>query len=40
MTVGVIAGRRNHSDGTEEWMAFLKDCDGKLLALMSQKKPA
>jgi predicted enzyme related to lactoylglutathione lyase len=23
-------------DGTEEWMAFLKDCDGQLLGIMSQ----
>jgi len=29
-----------HPDGTEEWMAFFKDCDGKLLAIMSQVKPA
>jgi catechol 2,3-dioxygenase-like lactoylglutathione lyase family enzyme len=29
-----------HPDGTEEWMAFLKDCDGKLLGLMTQKTPA
>ena len=28
-----------HPDGTEEWMAFFKDCDGGLLALMSQVKP-
>lgn len=25
-----------HADGTEEWMAFLRDPDGNLLALMSQ----
>jgi methylmalonyl-CoA/ethylmalonyl-CoA epimerase len=25
-----------HPDGTEEWMAFFKDPDGGLLALMSQ----
>jgi catechol 2,3-dioxygenase-like lactoylglutathione lyase family enzyme len=25
-----------HQDGTEEWMAFFKDCDGGLLALMAQ----
>jgi DNA-binding CsgD family transcriptional regulator/catechol 2,3-dioxygenase-like lactoylglutathione lyase family enzyme len=25
-----------HPDGTEEWMAFFKDCDGQTLALMSQ----
>ena len=28
-----------HPDGTEEWMAFFKDSDGGLLALMSQVKP-
>ena len=27
-----------HPDGTEEWMAFFKDCDGQLLGLMSQVK--
>lgn len=27
-----------HPDGTEEWMAFFKDCDGGLLAIMSQVK--
>jgi len=27
-----------HEDGTEEWMAFLKDCDGQLLGIMSQVK--
>jgi catechol 2,3-dioxygenase-like lactoylglutathione lyase family enzyme/DNA-binding CsgD family transcriptional regulator len=26
-------------DGTEEWMAFFKDCDGQLLSIMSQVKP-
>jgi len=25
-----------HPDGTEEWMAFFKDCDGWLLSIMSQ----
>jgi DNA-binding CsgD family transcriptional regulator/catechol 2,3-dioxygenase-like lactoylglutathione lyase family enzyme len=25
-----------HADGTEEWMAFFRDCDGDLLAIMSQ----
>ena len=25
-----------HADGTEEWMAFFKDPEGRLLALMSQ----
>ena len=25
-----------HPDGTEEWMAFFKDCDGETLGLMSQ----
>jgi DNA-binding CsgD family transcriptional regulator len=29
-----------HSDGTEEWMAFFKDPDGRILALMTQIKPA
>ncbi len=28
-----------HADGTEEWMAFFKDPDGRPLALMSQVKP-
>ncbi len=28
-----------HADGTEEWMAFFKDNEGRLLALMSQVKP-
>lgn len=28
-----------HADGTEEWMAFFKDPDGKPLALMAQIKP-
>jgi DNA-binding CsgD family transcriptional regulator/catechol 2,3-dioxygenase-like lactoylglutathione lyase family enzyme len=27
-----------HADGTEEWMAFFKDPDGRTLALMSQVK--
>jgi methylmalonyl-CoA/ethylmalonyl-CoA epimerase len=27
-----------HGDGTEEWMAFFKDSEGKHLALMSQVK--
>jgi DNA-binding CsgD family transcriptional regulator/catechol 2,3-dioxygenase-like lactoylglutathione lyase family enzyme len=27
-----------HPDGTEEWMAFFKDCDGQTLGLMSQLK--
>jgi DNA-binding CsgD family transcriptional regulator/catechol 2,3-dioxygenase-like lactoylglutathione lyase family enzyme len=27
-----------HADGTEEWMAFFKDPDGRFLALMSQVK--
>jgi methylmalonyl-CoA/ethylmalonyl-CoA epimerase len=27
-----------HEDGTEEWMAFFKDHDGRPLALMSQAK--
>jgi methylmalonyl-CoA/ethylmalonyl-CoA epimerase len=25
-----------HPDGTEEWMAFFKDPEGRFLALMSQ----
>jgi DNA-binding CsgD family transcriptional regulator/catechol 2,3-dioxygenase-like lactoylglutathione lyase family enzyme len=29
-----------HSDGTEEWMAFFKDPDGRPLAIMSQVKCA
>lgn len=29
-----------HADGTEEWMAFFEDCDGGILALMSQVRPA
>jgi methylmalonyl-CoA/ethylmalonyl-CoA epimerase len=28
-----------HEDGTEEWMAFFRDPDQNLLALMSQVKP-
>ena len=28
-----------HADGTEEWMAFLKDPQGRPLALMSQVTP-
>jgi DNA-binding CsgD family transcriptional regulator/predicted enzyme related to lactoylglutathione lyase len=28
-----------HPDGTEEWMAFLKDPEGRPLAIMSQVKP-
>ena len=28
-----------HPDGTEEWMAFFKDPDGRFLALMSQVRP-
>jgi methylmalonyl-CoA/ethylmalonyl-CoA epimerase len=27
-----------HGDGTEEWMAFFKDAEGRPLALMSQVK--
>jgi DNA-binding CsgD family transcriptional regulator/predicted enzyme related to lactoylglutathione lyase len=27
-----------HPDGTEEWMAFFKDCDGQVLSIMSQVK--
>ncbi len=29
-----------HADGTEEWMAFLRDNEGRLLAIMSQVAPA
>ena len=29
-----------HADGTEEWMTFFKDPEGRPLALMSQTKPA
>jgi catechol 2,3-dioxygenase-like lactoylglutathione lyase family enzyme len=28
-----------HADGTEEWMAFLSDNDGRPLGLMAQAKP-
>jgi catechol 2,3-dioxygenase-like lactoylglutathione lyase family enzyme len=28
-----------HADGTEEWMAFFKDPEGRFLALMSQVPP-
>jgi DNA-binding CsgD family transcriptional regulator/catechol 2,3-dioxygenase-like lactoylglutathione lyase family enzyme len=28
-----------HGDGTEEWMAFFKDPEGRFLALMSQVRP-
>jgi len=28
-----------HPDGTQEWMTFFKDLEGRLLALMSQVKP-
>ena len=28
-----------HADGTEEWMAFFKDPEGRFLALMSQPRP-
>ncbi|MGA2778386.1 MAG: VOC family protein [Steroidobacteraceae bacterium] len=28
-----------HADGTEEWMAFFKDPEGRPLAIMSQVKP-
>lgn len=29
-----------HPDGVEEWMAFFRDCDGGLLAIMAQVRPA
>ncbi len=28
-----------HADGTEEWMAFFKDLEGRPLAIMSKAKP-
>jgi methylmalonyl-CoA/ethylmalonyl-CoA epimerase len=28
-----------HDDGTEEWMAFFNDPDGRPLAIMAQAKP-
>jgi catechol 2,3-dioxygenase-like lactoylglutathione lyase family enzyme len=28
-----------HPDGTEEWMAFFRDSEGAMLAIMSQVKP-
>ncbi|MDO9473525.1 MAG: VOC family protein [Caulobacter sp.] len=28
-----------HADGTEEWMAFFRDNEGRVLALMSQVRP-
>jgi predicted enzyme related to lactoylglutathione lyase len=28
-----------HPDGTQEWMAFFKDPEGRTLAIMSQVKP-
>ena len=28
-----------HADGTEEWMAFLKDNEGRLLGIMSRAMP-
>ena len=28
-----------HADGTEEWMAFFKDNEGRLLGLMCQVAP-
>lgn len=28
-----------HPDGMEEWMAFFKDCDDQLLAIMAQVRP-
>jgi DNA-binding CsgD family transcriptional regulator/catechol 2,3-dioxygenase-like lactoylglutathione lyase family enzyme len=29
-----------HADGTEEWMTFFKDNEGRMLALLEQAKPA
>jgi hypothetical protein len=31
-------GVHKHGDGTEEWMSFFKDPEGRTLALMSQVK--
>ena len=28
-----------HADGTEEWMAFIRDNEGRLIGLMAQVKP-
>jgi hypothetical protein len=28
-----------HADGTEEWMGFFKDPEGRPLAIMSQVRP-
>lgn len=28
-----------HTDGTEDWMAFFSDPDGRTLAIMAQKRP-
>jgi len=28
-----------HADGTQEWMTFFKDLEGRLLALLSQVQP-
>jgi catechol 2,3-dioxygenase-like lactoylglutathione lyase family enzyme len=42
LSVHVIAAPHRihtHADGTEEWMGFFKDPDGRPLALMSQMKP-
>ena len=29
-----------HADGTEEWMAFFNDLEGRPLAIMAEAKPA
>ena len=29
-----------YPDGTEEWMAFFRDSEGGMLAIVSQVKPA
>ena len=29
-----------HADGTEEWLAFFKDPEGRFLALLSQVRPS
>lgn len=37
--VGAPHRIHTHADGTEEWMAFFRDSEGGLLALMSQVRP-
>lgn len=38
--IGVPHRIHTHPDGTEEWMAFFKDLEGRTLALMSRVRPA